>query len=447
MTFKQLRNRLGVVIENKRVQGHQVAGMKEKLQGMADSYDAMWAFAKELAALPKRADWPFVEPNDWYSVYAELDSGRARDFIGKVDLGEAAKRAEAAFYGCVAGCILGKPLEIHAQMDEIRPAFEKIGEWPMRDYVSDRVWTEGKLPRRHPDWDETVREKIKWVAPDDDLNYTVLGMMMLEKYGLKFGRAEFLEMWGRNVPAFYSFGPERALVVKSALDSLCEPERDFDLWVDVLNPYDEMCGAQIRVDAYGYACPGRPGLAAELAWRDSSWTHRRTGVYSAMWMAAAIAAAFVEKDPIKVCEIALQYVPQRSRFCLLMKDALTEVAGAGDWMQGYQRLHRKFKQYGHCQIYFETGTLMNTLRFATDVGDGICKQVMTANDTDSYGARAGSLLGAFFGAGHLEERWIKPFNDRLHTTLANFHEQSLNAVAKRMGQLPALVERELKGQG
>jgi hypothetical protein len=45
------------------------------------------------------------------------------------------------------------------------------------------------------------------------------------------------------------------------------------------NPWDEACGAAIRVDAYGYACPGMPALAAELAWRDSSFTHRRTGIY------------------------------------------------------------------------------------------------------------------------------------------------------------------------
>jgi hypothetical protein len=48
--------------------------------------------------------------------------------------------------------------------------------------------------------------------------------------------------------------------------------------VAVLNPKDEYCGALIRADAYGYACPGRPALAAELAWRDASLTHRRTGI-------------------------------------------------------------------------------------------------------------------------------------------------------------------------
>ena len=47
--------------------------------------------------------------------------------------------------------------------------------------------------------------------------------------------------------------------------------------------------------------------------------------------------------------------------------------------------------------------LINTLRFAQDVGDGICKQVSQGNDTDSYGATAGSILGAYFGPEGLEE--------------------------------------------
>jgi hypothetical protein len=46
-------------------------------------------------------------------------------------------------------------------------------------------------------------------------------------------------------------------------------------------------------------------------------------------------------------------------------------------------------------------------------------------DTDSFGATAESLLGAYFGPGYLDERWLAPFNDDLRTGLARFYEQSL----------------------
>ncbi|HBS44584.1 MAG TPA: hypothetical protein DEA91_09250, partial [Paenibacillus sp.] len=193
-------------------------------------------------------------------------------------------------------------------------------------------------------------------------------------------------------------------------------------------------------DAYGYACPGQPALAAELAWRDASFTHRRTGIYATMFIAAAIAVAHVLRDPIEIINTALQFVPKRSRFYEITNDCLEMVANADDWLEAYQSINHKYANYCHCEVYQEIGTLINTLRFADNVGDGICKQVMQGNDTDSFGATAGSLLGVYFGPDHLESRWLKPFQDRIHTGLSNFHEQSLSCLTERMGRLPELLQ-------
>jgi ADP-ribosylglycohydrolase len=64
------------------------------------------------------------------------------------------------------------------------------------------------------------------------------------------------------------------------------------------------------------------------------------------------------------------------------------------------------------------------------------------NDTDSFGATAGSILGAYFGPEGLEERWLAPFHDDIHTALAWFYERSLRGLAKRMGELPKRVATE-----
>ena len=87
--------------------------------------------------------------------------------------------------------------------------------------------------------------------------------------------------------------------------------------------------------------------------------------------------------------------------------------------------------------------LINTLRFAEDVGRGICIQVSQGADTDSFGATSGSLLGAYFGPGHLEQRWLDPFNDDIHSGMAWFFERSLSGLARRMGELPKHVAAEL----
>jgi ADP-ribosylglycohydrolase len=123
----------------------------------------------------------------------------------------------------------------------------------------------------------------------------------------------------------------------------------------------------------------------------------------------------------------------------VVRDSIEQVNNASDWIDGYSRVHNKYREYDHCRIYQEIGTVINTLRFANSVGDGICMQVSQGNDTDSFGATAGSILGARFGPDGLDPRWLAPFNDRLLTSVATFHEQRLSAVAKRMAALPARV--------
>ena len=445
-SYGLLREQLAAVIADKRQQGHDVAGLVDELQTLPDSYDAMAAFARRLADLPVRADWPYVEPSDLEGIWAECDPLRPLGPISTVDLEDAARRVEAAFLASVCGCILGKPLEFGPTLPELRAGFRKVGEWPIRDYVS-----EGALEvigRRHPSWQETVRGRIRWVAPDDDINYTLLGMLILEDHGIGFTQADVRDEWLHHLVIDTTFGPERALLLKAGINTLRggDPSALAE-WVSVLNPGDEYCGALIRADAYGYACPGRPALAAELAWRDASWTHRRTGIYGAMFVAAAIACAQVMEDRLGIFRTALQFVPQRSRFHDIVADSLEEVRRARHWVDGYNRIHRKYGEYGHCRVLQEAGTLINTLRFARDVGDGLCKQVMQGNDTDSFGATAGSIVGAYFGPGRLARRWLKPFNDDMHTALAWFHERSLAALAKRMGELPGRVAAELGKAG
>ncbi|MBA4386517.1 MAG: hypothetical protein C0404_00970 [Verrucomicrobia bacterium] len=429
------------IVNSKAKQGHVVAGLAEEITALPDSYDAMVAMGRRLTHLPMQADWRFIEPNSLEEIWAECPPDRPVAPIARVDVAAIAPRVECAFLSSVCGCILGKPLEINPTLDDIRTAAEKTGDWPIRDYISEG--TLKAIGRKHSDWKGTIRGSITAVEPDDDINYTIIGMILLEEFGAGFTKQNVANKWLRNLPPGWCWGPERTMNINAAINTLGSKnvtEKDpFEDWVEFLNPGDEYCGALIRADAYGYACPGHPALAAELAWRDASFTHRRTGIYGTMFAAAAISAAFVTKDPLEIFRIAAKYVPRRSRFYEVVADSIAMVEKAGDWLEGYRLIHNKYKEYGHCLIYQEIGTVINTLRFAEDIGDGICKQVSQGNDTDSFGCTCGSILGAYFGPGKLDPRWLAPFNDTIHVALAAFHEQRLSAVARRMGQLPARV--------
>jgi ADP-ribosylglycohydrolase len=438
--YEVLRHALRQIIADKAQQGHVVDGPKERADRLPDSYDAMDRFARELASLPLRRDWRFVEPNALEEIWREADPDRPTGPIAPVDVREVAPRVEAAFLAAVCGCILGKPLEVRPTLAQIRTAAAAVGEWPLRDYVTEE--TLATLGRRHVSWRDTVRGRISYAASDDDINYKVIGMLLLERHGRDFTKDHLRELWYENLPAGWQFGPERTMNVRGAMWSMHPPgapRPPLEEWASVWNPKDEFCGALIRADAYGYACPGHPALAAELAWRDASYTHRRTGIYGTMFAAAAIANAFVVEEPLEIFETAVKYVPRRSRFAEVVRDSIQQVRAASDWIDGYTRVHEKYREYDHCRIYQEIGTVINTLRFAKDAGEGICMQVSQGNDTDSFGATCGSILGAYFGPGSLEPRWLGPFNDRIHISVATFHEQSLSAVARRMAALPARV--------
>ncbi|MFA5889584.1 MAG: ADP-ribosylglycohydrolase family protein [Actinomycetota bacterium] len=440
-TIESLRERLRLVITDKQEQGHITEGLPEQLAAIPDAYDPLAEFARRLADLPMRPDWRYDEPDDFEAICARWDDPAADP--GSVDVDDAAARAEAAFLGRVCGCILGKPVEFDPTLDELRAALEPLGEWPLRDYFPEAAIPRLRAPQLQ--WPDTVRERIRFVAQDDDINYTIIGMLMLESFGTGFTKENLRDVWMMQLPIIATFGPERTMLARAALNSLegGDPSA-LDEWVRVANPRDEWCGALIRADAYGYGCMGRPALAAELAWRDASWTHRRTGTYATMFVAAAIASAPGAREPLDMFRAGLRYVPTKSRFHEITAALLDEVSRAHDWLDGYERVRALTPGMTHCRIYQEVGTLANTLRFASDVGDGICKQVSQGNDTDSFGATAGSMLGAFFGPGHLEARWLAPFNDEIRVALALFPERSLSALTARIGRLPARIAGDLK---
>ena len=417
-----LRELVKACLECKVEQGHDVSALT--LSDVPDSYDALLAFAEQLAQTPLREDWPYDEPLD-LSYLPRLDP---------VPAGDVSARVETAFLARVAGCMLGKPFEFDPTLAELRSVLEPAGEWPLRDYVTSS--TNALLREPQPQWPELVREQITHVCEDDDLNYTVLAMLLLERHGDDFTADDVRRQWLLQLPVLGTFGPERVQLLAAGVASFFPSGPA--TWASVLNPYDEHCGALIRADAYGYASPGDPLRAARLAFQDASVTHRRTGVYATMFVAAALAVALVSdpSDRLGPFETALSVVPPQSRFFQIAADSLLRVKAAGDWLEGYESIHGAYSAYSHCRVYQEIGTLFNTARFARDVGDGIGLQVCQGNDTDSFGATAGSYLGALLGPSAFDrDHWLGRFNDTIHLALATFHEQSLSRLAERMGRL------------
>ncbi|MFD7099101.1 ADP-ribosylglycohydrolase family protein, partial [Streptomyces xanthophaeus] len=94
-------------------------------------------------------------------------------------------RLEAAWLGRAAGCLLGKPVEklpLHA----VRALARAAGNWPLDGWFT----AEGVPPEllaAHP-WNRrsaptSLAENIDGMPEDDDLNYPLLGLLLLQRHG------------------------------------------------------------------------------------------------------------------------------------------------------------------------------------------------------------------------------------------------------------------------
>ena len=335
--YETLKERLHGVILNKGEQGYDVSGLKEKLDTLPESFDSIMSFIDDINSIKIRDDWEYVEPNSIDEIKSNSDPDRIQSKICDVNLDDSSKRVETAFLSSLSGCILGKPLEASLTGDEIKDALVKSNQWPLSYYVSGSI--KEFLPRVHPSHIETTRENITYVAPDDDINYTIMGMLILEKYGTKFTHENMEELWIHHLPINTTFGPERTRLLNVGINSLDPISRSnfsskggvgkskdkenykkkLDAINDYLNPGDELCGAAIRADAYGYALPGNPELASELAARDASFTHNRTGIYGTMFIAAIISCAQVMNDKEEIIRTCLLYTSPSPRDGLLSR--------------------------------------------------------------------------------------------------------------------------------
>jgi ADP-ribosylglycohydrolase len=363
---------------------------------------------------------------------------------GSVPTGDdLADRVAGAWAGRIAGCILGKPVECLMRERDSRAKLKELlqasGDWPLSQYVSERTMNPYWESARGPSWftgkaNPSLREHMDHAPSDDDLNYTVLSLMMMEEHGLEWGPDDVVQYWLGRLP-YGAVCTAEKIAYRNRVLGLGYPEV-----ATYHNPYREWIGAQIRTDAYGYVLPGRPERAGRAAWNDAACSHVMNGIYGAMWVSSAVAAAFVETDPVVVIERGLEQVPEDSRFTRHMRRTIQAVGrSGGDYEKTFDDIDARLGDY-HCVHTINNACVVAAalLHGGEDLGTVISIAVMGGLDTDCNGATAGSIAGAMLGRSRIEDRWIAPFNDRLRTAITGCDEVAISGLTQRT---LALIER------
>ena len=93
-------------------------------------------------------------------------------------------RIRSAWEGRISGCLLGKPLEVASYRggpEALLEYLEDAGALPLRNYVPA---VEGSLAATR--WHACCRPHITRFEPDDDINYTILALMLVAAHGADF---------------------------------------------------------------------------------------------------------------------------------------------------------------------------------------------------------------------------------------------------------------------
>ena len=381
----------------------------------------------ELSAWPAPIQLQKQEPSELREICLERPVG-AKLPGREISQEQLADRILGGWLGRAAGCLLGKPVE-RTPRPGIKELLQSNDTWPLLDYIT-AAGIPAELLTKYP-WNkhsgrESLKENIQCMTEDDDLNYPMLNLHVLETCGMNFTTEHIAETWLSRLPALSIFTAERVAYL-NLLRGMSPPAT-----AAFRNPYREWIGAQIRADVWGWVSPGAPERAANLAWRDARLSHVRSGIYGEMFFAAMIAGACVCDDLSLILSQGLSQIPRQSRFADAIRFAVDLLNVEKDWEAAVDRLYEKF---GH---YHWVHTINNAALVAAAVlcGDGdfersICSVVMGGWDTDSNGATVGSILGTMLGAKKLPSKWIAPLNNRVRSSMKGFDNSAIDELAMR----------------
>ncbi|MEW2084720.1 ADP-ribosylglycohydrolase family protein [Streptomyces sp. NPDC005283] len=367
---------------------------------------------------PQPALWPYLDSSReaaWAPGSGGLPPGSGTGRSGESHL----HGLHAAWLGRAVGCLLGKPVE-KLPLIAIRDLARATGNWPLNTWFTARGLP-AELAAAHP-WNRrsaatSLAENIDGMPEDDDLNYPLLNLVLLQRHGRSFTTDQVAQLWLDELPAGRTFTAER-VAYRNLLSGIEPP-----LTARHRNPFREWIGATIRADVHGWTHPGDPAAAAAQAHRDAVLTHTANGVYGAMFIAATIATAAGGRSDVHQClRTGLRVVPPRSRLAQAVRFGIDTAHKEPHFDQAVDRLHTVYGQYHWVHVLPNTALLAAALTHADgDFTGSICRAVSGGWDTDSNGATAGSIAGLLAGhPGAIPDRWTAPLKNRLTTSVAGF---------------------------
>ena len=399
----------------------------EAMPDGADKESAADLLYRLITSAPQRADYPYVEPSDLPGIRKERK--KMKRPLKAYDEAKLADKIKGAWFGRICGCLLGKPVE-GIMEDELARILKRTGNYPMTRYIDKEEITKKVMKGLYWRIDHCALPRdFGRMPPDDDTNYMILGLRILQWYGRDFTPLQVSHAW-LNTQIKNAYCTAERVAYRNFVAGFVPPDS-----ANYKNPYREWIGAQIRGDFFGYINPGDPEKAAEMGWRDASISHVKNGIYGEMWVCAMLAAAFCTNSVEEVINRGLAEVPQKSRLYTAVKKIMENYKSGMTEEDCFKDIHARWdERNGHDWTHTVSNAEIVTaslLYGKKDYARSVGRAVMTGLDTDCNGATVGSILGVMLGYEALPHAFTDRVCDTLESNIFGFGRVSITEMANK----------------
>jgi ADP-ribosylglycohydrolase len=374
----------------------------------------------ELASLERSPDWTFREPDDDSTL---LEAARSAD-VREVDTDALQDRLTGAWLGRTVGNTLGKPVEglTRAQLEVYLRASH---QWPQTAYLPLLDPLPAGVPRLHPSAPFATAGRFHDVPRDDDIDWTILALHVVETHGRHFTTEQVAEAWLDRLPFTQTYTAERA-AYRNLVHGLRPPAT-----ATADNPYREWIGALIRGDLFGYVSPGDPGEAARMALVDARLSHTANGTYGEMWAAALVSAALSRECMGDALQASLAVVTPGSRLAAALQDVLRLHATGAPAVRALDWVDDVLGGYPWVHTINNAALIAIGLLWGETFKDAVGTAISGGRDTDSNGATVGSVYGAMHGRSSVPEDLVGTTHVHVRSAVRDYDRITIDELASR----------------
>ena len=373
-----------------------------------------------LGELQRAADWGYEEPEDDRALLEIAGSARSV----AVPAEELPGRLRGAWLGRAVGNTLGKPIE-GLTRSQVETYLRAAGQWPLRGYLPLLDPLPAGVPALHPCAPVACAGRFVDVPRDDDLDWTILALHVLEAHGREFTTEQMAAAWLDRVPFTQTHTAERA-AYRNLIHGLRPPAT-----ATHNNPYREWIGALIRGDAYGYVSPGDPAEAAGMALMDARLSHTANGKYGEMWAAALVASALAASSADEALTLAHPVLPPRSRLAQALDAVLAMHRDGASHIAALDWVDEALGFYPWVHTVNNAALIAIGLLWGADFVDAVGITVSGGRDTDSNGATVGSVFGALHAADAIPAELVGTTHVRVRSAVRGFDGISIDELTAR----------------